>query len=134
LRILGAIPSGVECDPQRIRRRLEQLGGDILGEEADRLIRGDDRPVPVDHERRIRLVCGKEPLQGIAHKSHLRVLERVLRVGGRESAGEKDTIAFAQRQFETLGEMQDHLPARPRPAGLDEAQVPCRDRRAARQL
>jgi hypothetical protein len=90
--------------------------------------------VPVDHERRIRLVCGKEPLQGVAHKFHLRVFERVLGVGGRESAGEKDTIAFAQRQFETLREMQDHLPARSRPACLDEAQVPCRDRRAARQL
>src|SRR5262245_44040188 len=43
-------------------------------------------------------------------------------------------VAFAQGNVEALGEMEDHLAARPCAAGLDEAEMARRDRRSHRDL
>ena len=47
---------------------------------------------------------------------------------------DEQRVAIAQRYVEMLGEVQDHLAARPRPARLHEAQVPGRHARRVREL
>ena len=47
----------------------------------------------------------------------------MLAVGGRVAGGEQQVVAVAQRDLELLGEVDDHLAAGLRAAGLDEAQV-----------
>ena len=51
------------------------------------------------------------------------LLERPLRVDRRVAGGEQHPVALAQRHVELLGQVQDHLLARARAAGLEEAQV-----------
>jgi len=46
----------------------------------------------------------------------------------------EQAVAFAHRNFETLRKMEDHLAARPRASGLDEAEMARRDRRSQREL
>jgi hypothetical protein len=43
-------------------------------------------------------------------------------------------VPLAQRDVETLGQMEEHLAARLRAPRLDEAEVPGRDRRSRGQL
>ena len=74
------------------------------------------------------------PFERLAYRRHLGRVEVVLRERGREAGGEQQLVAIAQRHLELVGEPQDHLRARPRAAGLDEAQVPGGHARLERQV
>jgi hypothetical protein len=47
---------------------------------------------------------------------------------------QQQAVAIAQGDFEMIGEVQDHLAARARPTGLEEADVTGGDSRLERQL
>ena len=66
---------------------------------------------------------GEQAVDGVAHRLHLGRVEvgRVER--RREPARDEQRIALAQRDVEVVGEVQHHLPARSRPAGLHEAEM-----------
>ena len=81
----------------------------------------------VDHERRVRLVAAEDLVDRVAHRAHLGRVEIALRKPRRVAGGEQQVVAVAERHLQLLGEVQHHLGARSRPAGLDEAQVPRRD-------
>jgi hypothetical protein len=55
-----------------------------------------------------------------------RIVEPTLGLGRREACGNEQAVALARRDSKVIGEAQQHAPARPRPAGLDEAEVPRR--------
>jgi hypothetical protein len=90
--------------------------------------------VPIDHERRIRLVPSQHLLDRFAHRTHLGNIELALRVGRRVARGQEQVVALAERNLEPLGQMEQQLRARARAAGLDEAQMARRDVRLQREL
>ena len=77
----------------------------------------------VDHDRRVWLVGAQEAVKHLPHRLHLVSVERPLGVQRRVAGGEQQAIALAQRDLEVLGEMKHHLATRPRPSGLEEADV-----------
>jgi hypothetical protein len=50
------------------------------------------------------------------------------------TGGEQQAVALAQRHLELIGEVDDHLRARTRASGLQEAQVAGRDARLEREV
>jgi len=77
--------------------------------------------VAIDDERRVGLVGGQEPLERLPDGRHLAGLERALPEDGRKASREEQAVPLTQRNLETLGEMEEHLAARPRTLRLDEA-------------
>jgi hypothetical protein len=92
-------------------------------------VRGDDVPMAIDDERRVGLVRGQEPLERLADGRHLARPERALAEDGREAGREEEAVPLSQRNLEALGEVEEHLAARPCAPRLDEAEMPRRDRR-----
>jgi hypothetical protein len=125
---------GVERETQRVDRRLEQLRRDARGQQRDGAVGGQEVPGAVDDDRRIRLVGGEHPLQRGADRPELGLTQLALRVHGRVARGKQQPVALAQRDVQALGEVQDHLLARPRAPGLDEAQVARRDAGLQREV
>jgi hypothetical protein len=119
----------VEAQAQDVDRLLEQVPGDAGREQRDRRVACDEAPVTVDHDGRERLVRTQEALERLAHRAHLRLVEVALAVGRRVAGREQQRVALAQRNLERGRELDDHLGARTRAAGLDEAQVARRDAR-----
>lgn len=62
------------------------------------------------------------------------VVERTLRVPGREAGGEQQPIAITQRHMKLIGKPEDHVRARLGLAGLDQTDVTSRDIRGNRQV
>jgi hypothetical protein len=100
-----------------------RCGRDLGREQRDPRIGGRQVPPAVDHHGRVRLVALEHAVERCADRRHLRLVDRPLGVGGREPGGQQQLVAVAQRDVELLGEVQDHLAARPRAAGLQEAEV-----------
>ena len=67
-------------------------------------------------------------------RAHLVAVERALAVRRREAGRQQESIALSERDLESLGEVEHHLPARTGSPCLDEAQVPRRDGGSQRQL
>jgi len=88
----------------------------------------------VDGDGGIGLMRGQHPADGVADLVQRRIVERARRVLRREPGGQEQLVALAQRHLEAFGEVQHHLGARPRAAGLDEAEMPRRDPGLQRQL
>jgi hypothetical protein len=101
----GAV--GVQRESEHVDRRLEQLGGGSLAQEVERVVRGNDAPVPVDDHGGTGFVAAKDQF------------ERVGRVAGCE----EQFVALAERDVEVGGELEQRLGARSGAAGLDEADV-----------
>ena len=112
----------------------EQVRRDAGGEERDAGVDPGEVPPAVDDHGRVRLVALEDAVERLTHRRHLRRVDRALGVGGGEAGGEQELVAVAQRDVELLGQVQDHVAARPGPAGLEEAQVARRHARLARQL
>ena len=113
---------GVKGDPQGIGR-VEQGGGDALQHQPGARVRGHDVPAPVHRKARIRLVCLEHLREAVAHRRHVGVGERALRVHRRQTRGDQELVPLAQRHVQRLGESQHHRATRSRPTGLDEAHV-----------
>ena len=73
-----------------------------------------------------RLVVGEDDLDRLTDAGQLGGVERRLPVDRREAGRGQHHVAVAQGDVEVLGEVQDHLAARLRPAGLDEREMPRR--------
>ena len=123
----------MQADPQRVGRRGQQLGRDPVGEDRQRGPVGrDEVPPMVDDHGGEGLVPGEDGVEGGAHRRHRAGLERRLGVDRRVPGREQQAVAVPQRHVEVLGQVDDELAARARPAGLDEAQVAGGDLRLER--
>jgi hypothetical protein len=65
----------VQRDPERVRRRGEELGCDALGDVGDGAVLGDDIPVAVDDDGRVGLVRRQEALERRPDRGHLVLVE-----------------------------------------------------------
>jgi hypothetical protein len=90
--------------------------------------------VAVDDHCRIGLVRRQEPLERLPRRRHLALVERALAEDGGEAGRQEQVVAFTQGNVEALGEVEDHLAARPRAPRLDKTEMPCGDRRPHRDL
>ena len=79
-------------------------------------------------------MAAQDEVERLAHRGHVGVVERALAVDGRVAGGEQQVVALTQRDLELLGQVQDHLAAGLRAAGLDEADVPGRDAGVEREV
>ncbi len=133
IRDLRRQPVRVETEAQDVDRRLEQLRRHAGQQRRHDAVGGDQRPVAVDRERGERLVTGQHPVDRRPRHSQRGVIEIALGVGGGETRRQQHRVSLAQRHLQPLRQPQHHLPARPRPSGLEEAEVPRRDLRVERQ-
>ena len=105
-------PSGCSVAAQHVARRIEQPGRDAVDEHDRGAVRGHQGPAPIHEDRRIRLVRREETVYGLAHGLHLGRVEVGGVEGRREAARDEQCVAVAQRDFELVGEVEHHLPAR----------------------
>lgn len=121
-------PVRMQRQAQHIHRRPQQLRvGDEAEQPGHRAIGGEQRPVPVDRERRIGLVPPEDEVDRALRRLQRGVFQRTRQIDRRIARGEQQRIALAQRHGQMLGEQQHHLPARARAAAFDEAQMLLRD-------
>ena len=113
----------MQAEAKDVDRRLEQVRRGAVGQHGDGPIGRDQPPVAVDDDGRVRLVAAQEPVEHVAHRPHLGIVQVALRKRGRVAGREQECVAVTQRHVEMLGQLHDHLGARPRTAGLDEAHV-----------
>ena len=83
--------------------------------------------MPVDDERRVRLLLAEDEVHGAAHLGKRGRIERRLAIDRREASGGEQLVAGAERDFEHAREMEHEVAARPGAPGLDEARVPGRE-------
>ena len=125
---------GMERHAQGVHGRLHQVRRHALGEQRHAAVSGEQLPLLVHHRRRVGLVPAQHQLDRLAHRLHLRVVERALPVDRRVTGRQEHLVALAQRHLELLGEVQHHVRAGPRAAGLEEAQVSRGHARVERQV
>jgi hypothetical protein len=125
---------GMQTQPEHVDRRFEQVCGGSFEERRKRTVGRHETPVPIDDERWIRLVSAQHLLDRVAHGTHLGGAEVALPVGRRVARGQEQVVALAERDVESLGQMEHHLRARPRAARFEEAQVSRGDVRLPRKL
>src|SRR5262245_22034110 len=65
-------------------------------------IRRDEAPVPVDDERRIRLMAAQQLVERLSDGPHFRSVELPLGKGGRVPGRQQEMVAVAQRHPELL--------------------------------
>ena len=121
LAMRGAMPSGCRLDAQDVDRRLEQVVGDGAVSSAT------PRLAASMPQWRSTTSAGYGSCAASSRSSASRtgpisgLVEPALPVDGRVARGEQQLVALAQRHVELLGEVHDHLGARPRAARLHEA-------------
>jgi epsilon-lactone hydrolase len=125
---------GVQTQPEHVDRRFEQMCRGSSDERRKRTVGRHETPVPIDDERRIRLVPTQHLLDRVAYGTHPGGVELTLPVGRRVARGQEQLVSLAERHVESLGQMEDHPRAWARAAGFDEAQVSRRDVRLQRKL
>src|SRR5262245_5693653 len=124
----------MQAEPKHIHRRLQEVLRDAADEHCERAVAGDEAPVAIDDERRVRVMAPEHLVDRIAHGAELRRIERALREPRREARGEQQCVPVAQRHVELLCEVENHLRARTRAAGLDEAEMARGDTGLERKL
>ena len=127
-------PVRVQARAQDVGRRGEQVLGQPAHHQPGRPVVGDERPAAVDRQRRVGVVAVEHELDRVLDRLHLWLVERALLVDRRIAGGEQEPVALAQRDLELAGEVEDHLLARLRAAGLDEAEVAGGDARLEREV
>ena len=80
--------------------------------------------MPVERESGIRFLPLQHQIDGGARRGERRMLERTLGKDRGIARRHQQHVAFAHRDIELLGEVQQHVAARLRAAGFDEAQMP----------
>src|SRR5919109_285393 len=119
----SASPVVAACRPRRSSRCRRHA----FRQEGDGAVARDHVPGAVDHDRRVRLVSGQHQLDRIPDRLHLRLVECPLPLPRRLTGPKEELVAFTQRNAELVGEMEHHLRARTRAAGLNEAEMSSRD-------
>ena len=80
--------------------------------------------MPVERESGIRFLPLQHQIDGGARRGQRRMLERTLGKDRSIARRHQQQVAFAHRDIELLGEVQQHVAARLRAASFDKAQVP----------
>jgi len=117
----------MEREAHGVDRPLQQIGGHVVIKLRQRGIAGDDTPVPVERESGVGLLPLEHQIDGGARGGQRRILERTLGKDRGVACSHQQHIALAHRNVELLGKVQQHVAARLRSAGLDEAQMPGRN-------
>ena len=120
----GARPVGCRLARSTLAGARSSSGVDEFGEQRQAAVRVQQPPPPVDDDGRVRLVTGQHLPHRGAYRSHPGRVERSFAERGRVTGRQQQPVAVAQRQVEPFGQLQDHVAARARPAGFDEAEVP----------
>lgn len=134
LRIRGASPRG--CSETRIAL----TGGSSSSAAQPSRSRStaalgvDDVPLLVEQQGGGGQVSVEQAAQPGHDGGHRRVLRRPGAVARRVTTGEQKLVAGPDRDLEVLRQPHDHLRGRPRPSGLDVAEVPRADLGLVRQL
>ena len=123
----GARPSGCRLRRSTLTGGCSRAGVGAADQPADGGVGGNQRPVPVDGQRRVGLVPASTRSTALraacsAGSSSVRSANT-----GAIARGHQQHVALAQGDLELLGQVQHHLAAGLRAAGLEEAQVPGRD-------
>ncbi len=116
-------PRRMDAQAQHVDRRLHEGRIHLADQRYERIVRGDQRPVPVDGERRIGIVAAQNEIHRLAHARKRRIVERAFRIDRREARRHKHDVAFAKGHVELLRQEQHHLAARLRAPGLEKAQM-----------
>ena len=125
---------GVQADPEDVHRRPGQLGREAVGQGASGGVGQHHVPQPVDHHARVGVVGVEHPLQRGPYPLHRGIVEGSLRVARRVARGQQHRVALPERHVQVLGHGQHELRAGPRPARLDEAEVPGRHTDVEREI
>ncbi len=115
----------------RPRGRVRQKKGK---EASGRRVGAHDVPAAVHHHRRIRLLVRQDQVHRPAERLDRRRLEAGLGIKRSKPRRHQKVVALAVRHAQHRRQIQDHLPARPRPAGLEEAQVARRNLGVEREV
>jgi hypothetical protein len=124
----------VNAEAEHVDRWLEELRVDAVPEKRRGAIGLDQVPEPVDDQSRVRLVRFEQPLERLPKRLHHVTVVGQLQIRRGEAAREQQSVALGDRKIEVLGQVDEELATRARPAGLDEAQVLGRDVRVQGQL
>jgi hypothetical protein len=79
--------------------------------------------VPVEDQARVRVVRGQQPGERGPVRGQIGTIQITCRVGRRQPGGVQQVVGLAQAHAEGVGQAQHHLPARPRPSGLQKREV-----------
>ena len=121
-------PLRVQAQAQNVDRRLEQSPGHPGQQRPGDVVGRDERPVPVDGVGGVGLVC--RPAPGRPPGARPGGPDRRARAPGRRGRSRPpgaDEFRSRSGHVQALHQAQQHLPARPRPPGLQEAEVACRN-------
>ena len=99
----------MQAEPQHTDRRLEQRRVDAGEQWRNRLVGCDQRPVPVNGQRRKRLVRRKHKFDGLPRRRERRMVERPLLKLRRKARRDQERVALAQRHVELLRKPQHHV-------------------------
>src|SRR5690606_40492905 len=91
---------------------------------GDGVVPCDEVPVPIDGERRERLVTLEHELDDASRRRERIVVDASFRKARRIACGNEQRVTLAKRHVETFRKAQQHLAARRGATGLYEAQVP----------
>ena len=120
---LGGEAGRVEAEPDHIHWWLEQHRVHRTKQRRNHPVRGKERPVAVDGNRRRRLVACQNQLDGPPGRCQLGRRQRLLRKDGRVAGRQQQGVLLAQRDLELPGEPEQHDAAGGRAAGLQKAQM-----------
>ena len=99
----------MQAEPQHVDGRLEQFGCRTGDQWPDRRIGGNQRPMAVNGERRVRLVAGQDEVDRLARVVQRRLAERPLGESRGMTGRDQENIAFAQRHVEPFGQAEHHV-------------------------
>jgi hypothetical protein len=113
----------VEEQSVDVERRAEFAQRNIAEEPLSGAVADDDVATSIECDGRERLVVLEHERGGVVNGAQVGSFEVGLSEGRSESSGQEESVLFAQRESESMGETQDHVAAGLGAAGLDEAQV-----------
>lgn len=91
---------------------------------SHRAIGGDQRPMPIDGQGRIRFMPGEHQVDGLAGILQRGLVKLVFRKDRSVSRRDQENVAFAQGHFKLRGEMENHFAAWLCAAVFEKTQVP----------
>jgi hypothetical protein len=122
----GADGLGTQHQPHRIRRAQPRHHGrvqEVRLHAGAALVHLQHVAVPVEHQRRVRLLLAQDEVERPAHGGHRGGVEPGAAVDGSIARRDQQVVALAQRHVQRAGQPQHHRAAGLGSSRLDEAQM-----------
>ena len=113
----------MKAQPQHVEGLAEQTLWYSIEQRRNHAVGGNQVPVSVDGERRVRLMRLQNAVDRLARSLECGIFERTLRKGRGKSRGDQQHIALAQGNVQPFGELEHHVARGRGAAGFHEAQV-----------